>query len=395
MGRNKKKGGLSEEQKMEECFERELALVEGKKDICLTTTFNAALRARRTGDIHAENLYLETASLNGCGLDARQIDLFNLVATRVPQVNGTIQLAREFILNQATGKQLAVLDIGIGTGRTYVNLMPELKQRGLEELIIAGIEPFRCLWDDAKPNIQAAGRAHGVNVRFTGLQQYVERVSRREWSELADFFTSGPPPIVTASYTLHHIKGEDNPRTRVLQSIRNFLNPSFLILLEPDVMHHDDNFDSRFVTCLEHFAETFRVIDTIDIEEPEKTSLKLGFFGREIVDIVGKPDASRTENHESRSVWKARLHQAGFTPVQLPEVCQISNHVAIKQESGTYSFQSKKNQFPLTALLIFTPSRSPSLNESANQMPATKRLKVQLANNGKCKRLRPDDSGSS
>ena len=99
-------------------------------------------------------------------------------------------------------------------------------------------------------------------------------------------------------------------REKTIAAIKE-LNPVAFILTEPNVNHYESDFVKRFQNSFRHFHCLFKVIDNLDIENNMKNGLKL-FFGREIEDIIGKPEADRFEKHAPASQWISMLKQNNF-----------------------------------------------------------------------------------
>lgn len=283
--------------------------IEGSPDALAYYIFGAAL-ARRISDTVAEetNLYL-------ANYDVPQIRLFNLMATRMPLVSMSAEMANRTLLHFCRGRdQATVIDIGIGTGRQMVALIEMLA--GLPDrprkLCIVGIEPMDWGLQQAEANLYQVCSQRGIDFEFRGIHNVVECLSDDERQLIRD---AGPRPIINASFALHHIQDIDqhNVRDAVLMLLRS-LDPAALVLSEPCSDHLCRNLRQRFVNCWAHFGATFRVIDELDIEQRDKDSLKVGFFGREISDILGNPEDTRTERHEHVDSWLARLRRSGYRP---------------------------------------------------------------------------------
>jgi hypothetical protein len=97
------------------------------------------------------------------------------------------------------------------------------------------------------------------------------------------------------------------------------LHPRSLVLSEPDVDHLEPRFLARFRHCVAHFGAAFQLLDETPMAQAERDALKVGFFGREIVDVLGTPELLRSERHERAASWVQRLRSAGFAlaPVEV------------------------------------------------------------------------------
>ena len=61
-------------------------------------------------------------------------------------------------------------------------------------------------------------------------------------------------------------------------------------LSEPNSDHMTNDLEDRTCHCFHHFRQTFRLIDQMDTPGNIKRIMKSGFFGREIEDMLAKPD---------------------------------------------------------------------------------------------------------
>ncbi len=79
-----------------------------------------------------------------------------------------------------------------------------------------------------------------------------------------------------------------------------------------------------------------------ELTHPEKVALKIGFFGREIEDILSEDEmANRHERLEPLSVWVERMVKAGFyLKKEIPDIPPV-NHPAltVRQYRGYVSVE--------------------------------------------------------
>ncbi len=271
--------------------------------------FAAGLARRLSGQAVVEaNLYLGR-------FEVPQIHLFNLLGRAVPFVGLATRLGNEAILKAMAGvARPTLIDVGIGTGRQACVLLETMAASGRqpEQLTVIGIEPSDWALDEARRNIEATAERLGVEVSFFGVVALAEQMTNADWRRVAQACTARP--VVNASFALHHIaddaQGNDR-RDAVLAQLRA-LEPALLVLAEPDVDHLERGFYARFTNCLAHFGAVFRTLDRLPLAQADRDALKVGFFGREIADILGNPDALRAERHESSASWARRLRRAGF-----------------------------------------------------------------------------------
>lgn len=271
--------------------------------------FAAGLARRLAGDSLAQaNLYLTP-------FDVPQIELFNLLGRAVPFVGLATSLCNAAILQAIEGQPLPTLiDVGIGTGRQFALLLHEIAARPQvpEHITIVGIEPAGAALAEARRHLMDTAAALGLSVGFVGIARSAEALSAADWLRVRRACTARP--VINASFALHHIAdnatGHDQ-RNAVLRRLRA-LDPVRLVLAEPDVDHLTRSLEQRFRHAFTHFGAVFRTLDALPLAQRERDALKVGFFGREISDILGAPEAQRSERHESAAQWQARLQACGF-----------------------------------------------------------------------------------
>lgn len=270
--------------------------------------FGAALAQRLAGRTAAQaNLYLNQFELP-------QIELFNLLGRALPFVGMATEICNAAILSELKASATPLLiDVGIGTGRQVQQLLPALPAAGIRQLTVIGIEPSDWALQAAQTQLEAAARDLGLALHFIPLLGSVESLSQAQRQTLRDA-CAAQRPVINASFALHHIaddgEGQDQ-RQLVLQTLQA-LDPALLLLAEPDVDHLETELYPRFRNCFAHFSAVFATLDQLDLMPAERDALKVGFFGREIADILGQPEGSRSERHESAAQWLRRLAAAGF-----------------------------------------------------------------------------------
>lgn len=270
--------------------------------------------AHKDGSQKHENIYLRNYEVS-------QIQLFDILIAKLPYVKYSQAIVNRKIAELLNGMQEAtLLDIGIGLGtqvRNILNLCREMK--GLKKLVVVGIEPGAEALAAAEQSIVAMQAEMPFTIEFKGHHGFAENMNLTS----LDYGTSNI--IVNASLALHHIQTEEK-RTQVLEQIK-MLKPSGLFLIEPNVNHFEPSFLKRFCNCFNHFYALFKTIDGLDIHANEKSALKL-FFGREMEDIIGKPEEERFEKHEPAASWINRLKALDYA--------MKSNllHLPVSHESG-------------------------------------------------------------
>lgn len=313
--------------------------------------FAAGLARRLDGAAVAQaNLYLNQ-------FEMPQIHLFNLLGRAVPFVGMATQLANCALMRAIAGQSRpTVIDVGIGTGRQIGVLLESLAaaERLPRLLTVIGIEPSAWALDEARQHIAQTAERLGAEVDFRGVVASAEELSAGEWHQIRQACASRP--VVNASFALHHIADDEDgadQRGQVLRHLRA-LNPLMLVLAEPDVDHLERGFYRRFSNCMDHFGAVFRTLDRLPLTQADRNALKVGFFGREIADILGSPESQRSERHESAAQWLERLHAAGFelsTQGAMPE--PGAGPVRIGQHAHHLSLDAVDE--PVVAIFSATP----------------------------------------
>lgn len=312
--------------------------------------FGAAM-AQRLADGTGEeaNLYLRR-------FEVPQIHLFNLLGRAVPFVGLATRVCNDAIATAIAGEaHPTLIDVGIGTGRQFALLIDELAVAGRlpAALTVVGIEPSAWALDEARATLEATAARHGLPLQFHGFAASAEALNAADWQRMAAVCASAP--VVNASFALHHIaddaQGRDQ-RDAVLRQL-HALAPRLVVLAEPDVDHHDNRFFQRFRNCFAHFGAVFRTLDALPLDQADRDALKVGFFGREIADILATPDARRSERHESAARWTQRLQAAGFALRPAPLVASPTPAVAVVRRGQRVALQAGDE--PVVALFCATP----------------------------------------
>lgn len=266
----------------------------------LATLLIKALNKRIHSESIGENIYLGKYEVS-------QIQLFNILIEKFPFVRFSQQITNSAIVDaMQDSPEVTIVDIGIGQGTQVVNIIEAAKNLPhLKKLHIVGIEPFGDALETAGKMILSYNGKVPFDIEFTGIHDFVENV------DFAAIKNLSGKKIVNASLALHHIQSGAQ-RTETLAKIR-LINPDAFILIEPNVNHYEPDFYARFHNCYNHFYSIFQVIDRIENTSiAEKNALKL-FFGREIEDIIGKPEQDRYEKHEPATHWIERLTENSFS----------------------------------------------------------------------------------
>lgn len=288
--------------------------------------FASALAQRLAGSASEEaNLYLRR-------FEVPQIQLFNLLGRHVPMAGMATRIANDTMAQAIAGQEHpTVIDVGIGTGRQIAVLLGDLAAAGRLPrcLTVIGIEPSAPALDEARSSLSATAARLGVGLQFHAYAASAEALSDADWQGIAAACSTRP--VINASFALHHIADDaqgDELRSAVLRRLHR-LDPRCFVLSEPDVDHLEPRFLQRFRNCYAHFAAVFGVLDSLPLAQADRDALKVGFFGREIADILGTPEPLRSERHEAAAAWLKRLSATGFSVQRATTQMPLSGHVGV------------------------------------------------------------------
>ncbi len=314
--------------------------------------FASALAQRLSGgQAQDANLYLRR-------FEVPQIELFNLLGRCMPMARLATQVANDALVQAMQGQLHPVLvDIGIGTGRQMVALMEALASAGQlpRQMTVVGIEPAAQALNAARSLLFETAARLGTQLHFHGFAACSEALNGADWQALQAICITRP--FINAAFALHHIaddaRGLDQ-RGRVLRHL-HALDPACLVLSEPDVDHLQPRFLARFENCFRHFGAVFKLLDELDLWQHERDALKVGFFGREIYDILATPEHQRRERHETTSAWLQRLGQAGFVAQAITSALPASSHPAVTVQAQGTCAVLKAGGEPLVSVLVAAP----------------------------------------
>ncbi len=286
--------------------------------------FASAISKRLDPSRGAElNLYLQ-------GFERPQIRLFNLLAQHLPTVSLAGDVANEYLCRFLSNRdEVTLLDVGIGTGQQEVALLHKLARRGAlpERLTVVAVEPSASSLEAARASITAAAERLHLPLTFHGIHAVAETMDEAHWALLGEV----PRPLaVLSAFAAHHVRdlpGDGCARDALFRRLRA-LDPSALVLCEPNADHHTASFSRRFEACWRHFGLTFELINRLDLPEADKSAMKM-FFAREIDDIVANTEEARCERHEPVDAWRARLARTGFTPFRGLDFARGFAHEAV------------------------------------------------------------------
>lgn len=313
--------------------------------------FASALAQRMAGRAsEVANLYLRR-------FEVPQIQLFNLLGRHVPMVGMATRIANDTMIQAIAGQaHPTLIDVGIGTGRQIAVLLGDLAaaDRLPPRLTVIGIEPSRPALNEARCTLEAVAAGLGVDLQFHAYAASAEALGDDDWRAIAAACSTRP--VVNASFALHHIADDargQELRSAVLRQLHR-LAPQCLVLSEPDVDHVEPRFLQRFRHCCAHFGAVFGVLDTLPLPQAERDALKVGFFGREIFDVLATPEALRSERHETAATWRDRLVATGYSVRLATTPLPASGHAGVTAAVRGERIAILAGDEPVVSILVAT-----------------------------------------
>ena len=287
-------------------------------DVRLNRLFGVGLRARLDGtDSGGGNPYLLDPADGASMLAA-----FEVLRAQTPFVEFGYAAANAVIAALPT-PSVHVVDVGIGRGSQWPALIdalarrdppPRLRLTGVD-LPAPGADPGRVLREVGDELTELAAR-HALPFSYRGLAVPMEQLHADHLDLRGD-----ETLVVNLALALHHSPTDSthgpSVRDQLLTRLRAW-GPALVTLTEPDADHDQLPLTARVREALAHYGAVFDALETLLAEgHPVRRVLEEGFFGREIVNVVGFDGADRVERHQRRAAWGQRFHQAGFAPVDL------------------------------------------------------------------------------
>lgn len=309
-------------QKMEGLFNQCCDGLENDSEKLLTTIYLKAVNRRIQSEVINQNIY---DHINGVS----QIELFDILIDQFPFVKHSQEIVNSGIVNGMKDQEVVtIIDIGVGLGSQMMNVISKAKElKQLKKLIVVGLGPFTDALSIAERNITGMKQELHFHLDFIPVPAFAEKFDFTSLTCLEG------PVIINASLALHHIQTMEM-RSKTLANLKS-LEPLGIMLIEPNVNHFEPDFFIRFLNSYHHFSCLFRVIDQLNIREDQKNGLKL-FFGREIEDIMGKPEHDRFEKHSTATEWIQLLkdNQWSISHTLLKEnyIAEPGVHIAFHEE---------------------------------------------------------------
>lgn len=346
------KGNVNQaQQQLNQFVEREIDFDADPEEIVSYLFAKSLLKRIEPAKTAEINLYLQNYEIP-------QIQLFNLFADSIPVARVPGEIANQLLVRLIEGKEsIAMCNIGIGTGRQELALLQELKNRNQlpKKITLYAIEPSEQSLTIAQQMLEEAAQELHLELEFHPFVSTIEDLSEKDWSLIE---RNQEPLFINAAFALHHIRdqdGDQDTRNQILRKIHTW-RPSHLVICEPYSNHYTEDLQVRFFNCWNHFSLLFRLIHSSSLTKQEKLGLKI-FFSREIEDILGNTEESRTEKHETAEAWLERFSQAGYVPSEI--VAETSetriDSVDVKWKDGYLSVEYEGET--IVSILCLTPAK--------------------------------------
>lgn len=284
----------------------------------LAATFVRALEARASGEeADPGNLYAGRA-----GPDV-MLSAFRLLTERTPLIRCGHVVANTAIEEALSGAEEArLIDIGMGHGVQWRDLLARLAEHpSPPRLSLVGVD-VPAPGPDPAAALQSTGNALcaeaerlGITLRFTALPGAIEDLDLRAYAA-----RPGETLVINAALALHHVPDADGVRDPAHSRDEALVHvlaarPSLFTIVEPDAAHNAAALPARVAEAWRHYSMVFAILaESLPDDEASRIALEEGFFGREVLNVIGAEGPARVERHERIAAWCARLAGLGFEP---------------------------------------------------------------------------------
>lgn len=286
----------------------------------LLAVFTRALREAYgdAGNAHLGNLYMDEIDAGS------MIRAYEVMVAHTPFIRFAYAAANHTLLEQCRHHDdMHVVDIGIGAGSQWLDLVS--RAEGVDtQLQLTGID----VPDDsdggadaliaAGERVTRAASTANLSVHYQAIPARIESLA------LEPLRSKGAPLFLNALLALHHTPSSDavsNPmhsRNALLRRLRN-LQPTCMVIVEPDSEHDNLGFVDRVDEALRHYSTVFGALDALLPRTlAERQTIENRFFGREVLNIVAGERGARVERHQRRQAWARSFTDAGFVALPLP-----------------------------------------------------------------------------
>jgi hypothetical protein len=247
--------------------------------------------------------------------NSKHIDAFEVLSLRVPVVSWTTAIVNAALLracNKKSGK-IFFLDIGMSFGRNCIEFLKTLALHQTDvEVAIYGVDPDSASLAIASSEIDKFSKSHpGIRVELVTIPHFLENIRPEELENMFESARQSDVRLVQSAFTMHHLSREN--RQLALKNVVESCKPHAFVLSEPNVNHLEDDYQRRVSSALGMFSLLHELIHKDPkLSADERFAVWNTFFGKEIVDIVGTNEDTRSEKHEPIADWIQRGLVAGL-----------------------------------------------------------------------------------
>jgi SAM-dependent methyltransferase len=244
------------------------------------------------------------------------IDAFQVLSSRVPVVSWTTAIVNSALIHacrKKSGGKIFFLDIGMSFGRNCIEFLKTLAaDQCVFEVEIYGIDPDSASLEIAAAEIDKFTKLYSfIQVKLTTIPHFLEHIRQEQLESIFESAQLCEVRLVHSAFTMHHLSKEN--RQLALQNIIKCCKPHAFVLSEPNVNHLEVNYERRVTNALGMFSLLHELIHKDQqLSKEERFAVWNTFFGKELVDIVGRNEDARSEKHEPISQWIQRGLLAGL-----------------------------------------------------------------------------------
>ncbi|XP_050219676.1 scarecrow-like protein 18 [Mercurialis annua] len=225
--------------------------------------------------------------------------------------------------NVRDSKRIHVIDLGIRIGVQWTGLMQSLASEFDSDLELLKITAVGTTW---KQLIEETGErlksfAHSINLPFSfNIVMVSDMLNLKEDQFEID---SDETVVVYCEYILRSLIPLPDRLDSMMKVIR-ILNPSIMVVVEPEYNSNSPCFLNRFVEALFYFSAYFDCLESCMGDDPNRTIIESLHFGEGIRNIVATEGEERKIRNAKLDVWRAFFGRFGMMETQLStsSLCQ-------------------------------------------------------------------------
>jgi len=280
--------------------------------------FGNALEARLAGT--GSHNYRALCSKKKSAAD--MVRAYQVYSSACPFEKLAIMFSNDAILNKAKETEsLHIIDFGFGYGFKWPGFIYRLSKRsgGPPKLKITGIDLPNSLERVNEAGLRLASYCKRFNVpfEFNGIAKNWESIKVRDFKIRKNEFVA-----VNCVFKFENLLDEtvvsENPRGAVLDLIKK-ANPNIFVHSIVNGGYDAPFFVKRFKEAVFHYSALFDMLDNnnVEREDPVRLMFEEGFWGKDIMNVIGCEGCDRVERPETYMQWHSRHMGNGFRPLKL------------------------------------------------------------------------------